>query len=55
MAIVAGGGPTFQQVVDRGVLRCAGNQSVPGFGYINPDTNEFEGFDICLLYTSRCV
>ena len=46
VAIVAGGGPTFQQVVDRGVLRCAGNQSVPGFGYINPDTNEFEGFDI---------
>ncbi|MBK7217443.1 MAG: amino acid ABC transporter substrate-binding protein [Candidatus Promineofilum sp.] len=46
VATVAGGGPTFQQVVDRGVLRCAGNQSVPGFGYINPDTNEFEGFDI---------
>ena len=46
VAIVAGGGPTFQQVSDRGVLRCAGNQSVPGFGYINPDTNEFEGFDI---------
>ena len=46
VAIVAGGGPTYQQVVDRGVLRCAGNQSVPGFGYINPDTNEFEGFDI---------
>ena len=46
VAVVAGGGPTYQQVVDRGVLRCAGNQSVPGFGYINPDTNEFEGFDI---------
>ncbi|MBP6787363.1 MAG: amino acid ABC transporter substrate-binding protein [Candidatus Promineofilum sp.] len=46
VAIVAGGGPTYQQVVERGVLRCAGNQSVPGFGYINPDTNEFEGFDI---------
>ncbi len=46
VATIAGGGPTFQQVVDRGLLRCAGNQSVPGFGYINPDTNEFEGFDI---------
>ena len=46
VATVAGGGPTYQQVSDRGVLRCAGNQSVPGFGYINPDTNEFEGFDI---------
>jgi general L-amino acid transport system substrate-binding protein len=28
------------------VLQCGGNQSVPGFGYLNPDTNEFEGFDI---------
>ncbi len=46
VAVVTGGGVTFQQVVERGVLRCAGNQSVPGFGYINPDTNEFEGFDI---------
>lgn len=40
------GGNTLQAVRDRGVLRCGGNQSVPGFGYINPDTNEFEGFDV---------
>lgn len=39
-------GNTLDGVRQRGVLRCAGNQSVPGFGYINPDTNEFEGFDI---------
>jgi general L-amino acid transport system substrate-binding protein len=39
-------GNTLEAVRERGVLRCAGNQSVPGFGYINPDTNEFEGFDI---------
>ncbi len=39
-------GNTLQTVRDRGVLKCGGNQSVPGFGYINPDTNEFEGFDI---------
>lgn len=39
-------GNTLDAVRERGVLRCAGNQSVPGFGYINPDTNEFEGFDI---------
>ena len=37
---------THLDVYKRQVLRCAGNQSVPGFGYINPDTNEFEGFDI---------
>ncbi|MDX1615756.1 MAG: amino acid ABC transporter substrate-binding protein [Candidatus Promineifilaceae bacterium] len=39
-------GNTLQTVRDRGVLRCGGNQSVPGFGYLNPDSNEFEGFDI---------
>jgi general L-amino acid transport system substrate-binding protein len=39
-------GNTLDAVRERGILRCAGNQSVPGFGYINPDTNEFEGFDI---------
>ena len=39
-------GNTLETVRTRGTLRCAGNQSVPGFGYINPDTNEFEGFDI---------
>lgn len=39
-------GNTLQIVRDRGALKCGGNQSVPGFGYINPDTNEFEGFDI---------
>jgi general L-amino acid transport system substrate-binding protein len=39
-------GDTLTAVRDRGVLKCGGNQSVPGFGYINPDTNEFEGFDI---------
>ena len=39
-------GNTLEAVRSRGTLRCAGNQSVPGFGYINPDTNEFEGFDI---------
>lgn len=42
----AGGGDTLAAVTERGVLRCGGNQSVPGFGYINPDTNDFEGFDI---------
>jgi general L-amino acid transport system substrate-binding protein len=39
-------GDTLQAVRSRGFLRCGGNQAVPGFGYINPDTNDFEGFDI---------
>jgi len=39
-------GNILETVRSRGVVKCGGNQSVPGFGYINPDTNEFEGFDI---------
>lgn len=39
-------GNTLQVVRNRGILKCGGNQAVPGFGYINPDTNDFEGFDI---------
>jgi len=42
----AGGGDTLATVQDRGTLQCGGNQSVPGFGYIDPDTSEFAGFDI---------
>lgn len=37
---------TLQIVRDRGTLKCGGNQAVPGFGYLNPDSNNFEGFDI---------
>lgn len=40
------GGNTLEEVKARGTLKCGGNQSVPGFGYINPDNNAFEGFDI---------
>jgi general L-amino acid transport system substrate-binding protein len=39
-------GDTLPAVRSRGVLRCGGNQAVPGFGYLDPDTNEFAGFDI---------
>lgn len=42
----AGGGDTLAQVQGRGVLNCGGNQSVPGFGYLDPDTGNFSGFDI---------
>ena len=42
----AEGDDTLAIVQDRGTVKCGGNQSVPGFGYINPDTNDFEGFDI---------
>lgn len=42
----ARGRSTFDTVVQRGTLRCGVNQAVPGFGFLNPDTNEIEGFDI---------
>ena len=38
-------GSTLQIVQDRGELICGGNANVPGFGYLEPDTNEFAGFD----------
>lgn len=42
----AGGGDTLAQVQERGVLNCGGNANVPGFGYLDPDTGGFSGFDI---------
>jgi general L-amino acid transport system substrate-binding protein len=39
-------GSTLQIVQERGVLYCGGNAGVPGFGYLDPDTQEFAGFDI---------
>ncbi len=50
-------GNTLEAVRSRGTLRCAGNQSVPGFGYINPDTNEFEGFDVdfCRVFAAAAL
>lgn len=39
-------GSTLQIVLDRGVLNCGGNANVPGFGYLDPDSQEFAGFDI---------
>lgn len=43
---VAVTGDTLAAVRQRGMLRCGGNANVPGFGYLDPDTNEFAGFDI---------
>lgn len=37
---------TLAEVQSRGVLRCGGNANVPGFGYLDPDTGNFSGFDI---------
>lgn len=42
----AGGGDTLQTVLDRGILKCGGNATLAGFGFLDPDTNQFSGFDI---------
>ncbi len=39
-------GQTLATVIDRGVLKCVGNASLVGFGYLDPDTNEYSGFDV---------
>jgi general L-amino acid transport system substrate-binding protein len=40
------GGNTLGIVQDRGVLNCGVNANVPGFGYLDPDSNDFAGFDV---------
>ena len=37
---------TLDIVRQRGVLNCGNNANVPGFGYLDPDTQQFSGFDI---------
>ena len=41
-----GGGDTLNTVRDRKKLLCGGNADLPGFGYLEPDSGEFTGFDI---------
>lgn len=41
-----GGAQTLQDIRDRQVIRCGGNADLPGFGYLDPDSSEFVGFDI---------
>jgi general L-amino acid transport system substrate-binding protein len=47
-APAAQGGNTLQVVLDRGHLICGGNGDTPGFGSIDPTTNDYVGFDIDL-------
>ncbi len=39
-------GDTLKTVTARGRLLCGGNANVPGFGYLDPATQQFAGFDI---------
>ncbi|MEM7343479.1 MAG: amino acid ABC transporter substrate-binding protein, partial [Chloroflexota bacterium] len=40
------GGDTLGIVQDRGIVNCGGNANVPGFGYLDPDTNAYAGLDV---------
>lgn len=35
-----------QEIIDRGTLRVGVKQDVPNFGYLNSETNEYEGMEI---------
>jgi len=39
-------GRTLEDVLNRKVLICGGNADLPGFGYLDPDSSSFIGFDI---------
>lgn len=39
-------GDTLKTVMERGKVLCGGNANVPGFGYLDPATQQFAGFDI---------
>lgn len=39
-------GDTLKTILDRGRVLCGGNAGVPGFGYLDPATQQFAGFDI---------
>lgn len=45
-ATFAEAGDTLKAVQARGKVICGGNATVPGFGYLDPNTNQFAGFDI---------
>jgi general L-amino acid transport system substrate-binding protein len=39
-------GETLKIVKERGTLKCGVNAGVPGFGFLDSETNEFSGFDV---------
>lgn len=39
-------GRTLEDILNRKLLLCGGNSDLPGFGYLDPDSSAFIGFDI---------
>jgi general L-amino acid transport system substrate-binding protein len=50
-------GATVKAIKERGKVNCVGNANLIGFGYLDPDTNEFTGFDIdfCKAYAAAVL
>jgi len=44
--VLTAAGQTLATVKKRGVLKCVGNANLVGFGYLDPDSGEFTGFDV---------
>lgn len=44
--VLTAAGQTLATVKERGVVRCVGNKDLVGFGYLDPDSGEFVGFDV---------
>ncbi len=44
--VLTAAGQTLSTVQDRGVLKCVGNANLVGFGFLDPDSGEFTGFDV---------
>lgn len=44
--VLTAAGKTLATVKERGVLKCVGNANLVGFGYLDPDSGEFTGFDV---------
>jgi len=44
--VLTAAGQTLATVKDRGVLKCVGNANLVGFGFLDPDSGEFTGFDV---------
>jgi len=40
--------PEIQEIIERGVLRVGVKEDIPGFGFFNPETDQYEGLEIDL-------
>ncbi len=44
--VTVAGSPTFDRMIQRGTVIIGVKNDQPGVGYLNPETNKYEGFDV---------